>query len=90
MQLSILSESHCASLSRLEADLAIRLATGVQDTDIIKKVGRMPFALYASVNYEHLHDEARWEFIGYTERQADFDQRGGSIRSSGVGASSAK
>ena len=90
MQLSILSESHCVSLARLEADLAIRLATGVQDTDIIKKVARTPFALNASVDYEHLDDEVRWEFIGYTERQTDFDQRGGSIRSSEVGASSAK
>jgi DNA-binding transcriptional LysR family regulator len=75
VQLSILSESRFASLSRLEADLAIRLAPGVQDTDIIKKVGRMPFALYGSVNYVHLHDEARWEFIGYTDRQTDFDHK---------------
>ncbi|RZI68049.1 MAG: LysR family transcriptional regulator, partial [Pseudomonas sp.] len=72
VQLSILSEPHVASLSRLEADLALRLALPIEDTDIIKKVGQMRFALYAGCDYPHAQDAEQWEFIGYTNRQADF------------------
>ncbi|HGM6308029.1 LysR family transcriptional regulator [Pseudomonas putida] len=74
-KLSIMSESHFASLARMEADLAVRLATGSTDTDIIKKVGRVDFALYAARTYPHQSEPARWEFVGYTERQKDFDHK---------------
>ncbi|HEY0290616.1 MAG TPA: LysR family transcriptional regulator [Pseudomonas sp.] len=72
VQLTILSESHVASLSRLEADLALRLSPPIEDTDIIKKVGQMRFALYAGQDYPYAHDEQQWAFVGYTDRQADF------------------
>ena len=72
VQLSIFSESHIASLARLEADLALRLSPAVEDTDISRKIGRLDFALYASRDYRHSADSAAWEFIGYTDRQADF------------------
>ncbi|TDV50238.1 LysR family transcriptional regulator [Pseudomonas graminis] len=72
VQLSILSESHVASLSRLEADLALRLALPIEDTDIIKKVGQMRFALYAGRDYPCVDDPQQWAFVGYTERQTDF------------------
>lgn len=75
VKLSIFSESHFASLARLEADLAIRLATGTADTDIIKKVGHVDFGLYAAHTYPRSSDPSRWEFVGYTERQKDFDQK---------------
>lgn len=72
VQLSILSEPHFASLSRLEADLALRLSPPVEDTDIAKKVGLMQFALYAQRDYPNALDEKKWEFVGYTDRQGDF------------------
>lgn len=72
VQLSILSESHVASLSRLEADLALRLALPIEDTDIIRKIGQMRFALYAGLDYPRAKTAQQWEFIGYTDRQADF------------------
>jgi DNA-binding transcriptional LysR family regulator len=75
VQLAIVSESRFLSLSRLEADLAVRLAPGIQDTDIIRKIGGMEFALYAVKNYAYAADPTKWEFIGYTERQADFDHK---------------
>ena len=75
VQLSILSESHFASLSRLEADLAIRLSPGVKDTEIVKKIGKISFALYATVSYTHVADSAQWEFIGYTAHQPDFEHK---------------
>jgi DNA-binding transcriptional LysR family regulator len=72
VQLSILSEPHFASLSRMEADLALRLSPPIEDTDIVKKVGLMQFSLYAKNDYPYALDEERWEFVGYTERQGDF------------------
>jgi DNA-binding transcriptional LysR family regulator len=72
VQLSILSEPHFASLSRMEADLALRLSPPIEDTDIVKKVGLMQFSLYAKNDYPYALDEKRWEFVGYTERQGDF------------------
>lgn len=72
VQLSILSEPHFVSLSRMEADLALRLSPPIEDTDIVKKVGLMPFALYAHRDYLHALDERNWEFVGYTDRQGDF------------------
>lgn len=75
VKLSIFSESHFASLARLEADLAIRLAAGSTDTDIIKKIGHVDFGLYAAHTYPWSSDPSRWDFVGYTERQKDFDHK---------------
>lgn len=72
VQLAILSEPHIASLSRLEADLALRLTPPIEDTDIVRKVGVMQFALYAHRDYPIAKDEQEWSFIGYTQRQGDF------------------
>jgi DNA-binding transcriptional LysR family regulator len=72
VQLSILSEPHFASLSRLEADLALRLSPPIENTDIAKKVGLMQFALYSQAGYANALDEQKWEFVGYTDRQGDF------------------
>jgi DNA-binding transcriptional LysR family regulator len=72
VQLSILSEPHFVSLSRMEADLALRLSPPIEDTDIAKKVGLMQFALYAQRDYWNILDQQKWEFVGYTDRQGDF------------------
>lgn len=72
VQLSILSEPHFASLSRLEADFALRLWPPVEDTDIARRVGLMRFGLYGQPNFAHSVNEDNWEFVGYTERQGDF------------------
>jgi molybdate transport repressor ModE-like protein len=75
VQLSILSESQIVSLSRLDADLALRLSAPIEDTDVAQKIGRMDFGLYASPDYPNVATPAEWEFIAYTERQADFAHR---------------
>ena len=72
VQLSILSESQIVSLSRLDADLALRLSPPIEDTDIARKIGRMEFGLYAALDYPNAGHPGAWEFIAYTERQADF------------------
>lgn len=75
VQISVLSEPHFASLSRLEADLAMRLAPGTADSDIVKKIGQMEFALYATTAYPRITTPEQWEFIGYTENQLSFDHK---------------
>jgi DNA-binding transcriptional LysR family regulator len=75
VQVSILSEPQFSSLSRLEADLAMRLAPGVNDSEVVKKVGQMAFALYAGPSYANLNHPDRWEFIGYTENPLAFDHK---------------
>jgi DNA-binding transcriptional LysR family regulator len=75
VQVSVLSESRFASLSKLEADLAIRLAPGVADSDIVKKIGQMDFGLYASSSYPNAANPEQWEFIGYNEQPSTFDHK---------------
>jgi DNA-binding transcriptional LysR family regulator len=75
VQISVLSEPHFASLSRLEADLALRLAPGIADSDIVKKIGQMEFALYAATAYPGIATPEQWEFIGYPEHQLSFDHK---------------
>lgn len=75
VQLTVFSESHFVSLAKVEADVALRLAPGDRDTDIVKKIGQMPFALYATADYPRRTDEANWEFVGYTERQTNFEHK---------------
>ena len=75
VQLSILSESQIVSLSRLDADLALRLSPPIEDSDVAQKVGRMNFGLYAAHDYPHTQQPDAWEFIAYTERQTDFAHR---------------
>jgi DNA-binding transcriptional LysR family regulator len=72
VQLSIFSEPQFDSLSRLDADLAVRLSPAIEDTDISRKIGRLAFHLYAARDYPNIADSASWEFIGYTDRQFDF------------------
>ncbi|MFU2317028.1 LysR family transcriptional regulator [Rahnella sp. PCH160] len=74
-QLSILSDAHFVSLARLEAHLAVRLSPGIKDSDIIRKIGQMEFALYAGREYCHLKEPDKWEFIAYPERHTDFDHK---------------
>ena len=75
VQLTVFSESHFASLAKVEADVALRLSPGDKDTDIVKKIGQMKFALYATADYPKRTDEAHWEFVGYTERQTNFEHK---------------
>jgi DNA-binding transcriptional LysR family regulator len=75
VQLSIASEAQIVSLSRLDADLALRLAPPIEDTDIAHKIGRMTFGLYAAHDYPNAARPEAWEFIAYTARQADFAHR---------------
>ena len=65
IQLSVSGQAQQVSLSRREADIAIRLARPTELSNVVRKLGTMPFALYASRSYVHLHHPPAWEFIVY-------------------------
>ncbi len=71
VQLSIASQGHSVSLGRREADIAVRLFRPTEADSVTRKVGHLPFALYASVVYEHLADPTRWAFIAYESGLTD-------------------
>lgn len=70
-----MSEAHFASLSRLEADLALRLAPGKTDSEIVKKIGEMDFGLYSTRSYVNVDTPDQWEFVGYVEHPFVFDHK---------------
>jgi DNA-binding transcriptional LysR family regulator len=75
IQLSVSGEARQVSLSRREADIAIRLVRPEEATSVARKLGRMPFDLYASRHYAHLHKPSMWEFIAYDARFTDMPQQ---------------
>jgi DNA-binding transcriptional LysR family regulator len=75
IQLSIQSESQFVSLSKMEADLSLRLSPPVEETDIIKKVGLMKFGLYAAPHYRNIKNATMWEFIAYSHKEPTFEHK---------------
>jgi DNA-binding transcriptional LysR family regulator len=75
VQLSISGEARKVSLSRREADIALRLVRPEEATTVVRKLGRMSFGLYASRDYPHLHNPSAWEFIAYNAEFADMPQQ---------------
>jgi DNA-binding transcriptional LysR family regulator len=75
VQLSVSAQAQQVSLSRREADVALRLVRPKEATSVIRKLGRMSFDLYASKDYPHLHNPPAWEFIAYDAEFADMPQQ---------------
>ena len=71
VQLSIAGQAHSVSLGRREADIAIRLYRPTEPDSVIRKLGTLPFALYASRDYAHQATPAQWSFIAYEAHLAD-------------------
>ncbi|WP_321889879.1 LysR family transcriptional regulator [Paraburkholderia bannensis] len=71
IQLAIASEAQRVSLGRREADLAVRLARPDEPRNVTRKLGTMPFALYARRDYAQAAHPAEWAFIAYEARLAD-------------------
>ncbi|ABE37191.1 bacterial regulatory helix-turn-helix, lysR family protein [Paraburkholderia xenovorans LB400] len=75
VQLSVSGEARQISLSRREADVALRLVRPEEGTSVVRKLGRMSFDLYASRDYPHLHNPSAWEFISYDAGFTDMPQQ---------------
>lgn len=75
LQLSVSGQAQSVSLSRREADVAIRLVRPQEPSNVTRKLGTMAFGLYASREYEHLQRPAAWQFIAYDEQMNDMPQQ---------------
>jgi DNA-binding transcriptional LysR family regulator len=75
IRLSLSSEGQQVSLSRREADVAVRLVRPNDVGYVTRKVGAMAFGLYAHRSYAHLHAPKRWQFIAFDQNYADMPQQ---------------
>jgi len=75
VQLSVSAQAQQVSLSRREADIALRLVRPEETTSVVRKLGRMLFDLYTSKDYPHVHNPSAWEFIAYDAEFAELPQQ---------------
>ena len=62
-----MGDARVVSLTRREADLALRLQRPEDEGLVARRVGAMGYGLYATQGYLDARIEADWEFIGYDE-----------------------
>lgn len=67
LRLHIITETRTASLTQGEADLAIRLSRPTGSALVVRKLGSIPFWLYASPDYLGECPPADWTFLAYDE-----------------------
>ena len=70
IRLSLSAQGQQISLSRREADVAVRLVRPDETGSVARRLGTMAFGLYAHRSYVHLEEPERWEFIGWDETYA--------------------
>lgn len=75
IHLSISAQAHQISLSRGEADIAVRHVRPSESSNVARRVGRMMFGLYASRTYPDLATPEHWAFIAYEREFADMPQQ---------------
>jgi DNA-binding transcriptional LysR family regulator len=75
IRLSLPAQGQRVSLRRREADVAIRLVRPDEAGNVIRKIGKMPFGLYAHRSYAHLTAPDRWQFIAFDQTYADMPQQ---------------
>ncbi|CDZ30704.1 LysR family transcriptional regulator [Neorhizobium galegae] len=75
IRLSLAAQAQQVSLSRREADVALRLVRPEETGSFARKLGVMPFGLYARRDYAHRDVPDRWQFIAYDESFADMPQQ---------------
>jgi DNA-binding transcriptional LysR family regulator len=75
IRLSLSAQGQQISLSRREADVAVRLVRPDEAGSVTRKVGTMGFDLYAHRSYAHLAEPERWQFIAFDQAFADMPQQ---------------
>jgi DNA-binding transcriptional LysR family regulator len=75
IRLSLSAQGQQVSLSRREADVAVRLVRPDEAGSVTRKIGKMPFGLYAHRSYVHLAAPERWQFIAFEQHFADMPQQ---------------
>ncbi|MGA1804679.1 LysR family transcriptional regulator [Rhizobium sp. HT1-10] len=67
IRLSLAAQAQQVSLSRREADVALRLVRPEEPGSFARKVGVMEFGLFARRDYPHRDEPDRWQFIAYDQ-----------------------
>lgn len=75
IRLSLSAQGQQVSLSRREADVAVRLVKPDEAGSVSRKLGTMAFGLYAHRSYAHLAAPERWQFIAFDQSFADMPQQ---------------
>jgi len=75
IRLSLSAQGQQVSLSRREADVAVRLVRPDEASSVTRKVGTIAFGLYAHRSYAHLGAPEKWQFIAFDESFADMPQQ---------------
>jgi DNA-binding transcriptional LysR family regulator len=75
IRLSLSAQGQQVSLSRREADVAVRLVQPDEAGSVTRKVGTMAFGVYAHRSYAHLAAPERWQFIAFDQSFADMPQQ---------------
>lgn len=73
--LSLSAQGRQVSLSHRETDIALRLVRPDEAGSVTRKIGTMPFGLYAHRAYPELGTPERWQFIAYDESYAEMPQQ---------------
>ncbi|HLJ05286.1 MAG TPA: LysR family transcriptional regulator [Acetobacteraceae bacterium] len=75
IRLSVQAQGQRVSLRRREADVALRLVRPDEAGNVIRKIGKMAFGLYAHRSYAHLTAPERWQFIAFDQTYTDMPQQ---------------
>jgi DNA-binding transcriptional LysR family regulator len=75
LQLAVSAQGQQVSLTRREADVALRLVRPQDASYVVRRIGRMHFGLYASNDYVHLQRPAAWEFIAFDAQFEEMPQQ---------------
>ena len=75
IRMKLIGEKRSASLSRREADVAVRLSRPVEKSLIARRVGRLDFALFASPAYLGTRAPADFAFIAYDDTMDEAPQQ---------------
>lgn len=73
--LSVSAQGLQVSLSRREADVAVRFARPTETGVVARKIGTMAFGLYAHRCYPHLSSPEKWQFIAWDQSYAELPQQ---------------
>ena len=73
--LTLSAQGEQVSLSRREADVAVRLVRPREADTVARRIGSMPFGLYAHRSYAHLASPEHWQFIAFDQSFADMPQQ---------------
>jgi DNA-binding transcriptional LysR family regulator len=71
VRLTLSGDTALVSLSKRQADIAIRLSRPTDREIVVRKLGEMQFGLYASSTYIAGRNPSDYEFIASTDRCAD-------------------